>query len=101
MVAEPDRAWVDETPDRDDEADWAPAELPSAVPVLHLARPTYRIATVLDPDAIASILAAMGHFTRPTAGLTRSASHLRITVSPNSEALFPPPAADMRGLHRP
>jgi hypothetical protein len=45
VVAEADRAWVEDAPDRADDADMAAADGPSALPILHLASTTYRIAT--------------------------------------------------------
>ena len=45
VVAEADRAWVEDAPDRAADADMAAADGPSALPILHLASTTYRIAT--------------------------------------------------------
>ena len=47
VVAEPDRAWIEETQarDRNDIADMAPPDGPSALPLLNQAPTTYRIAT--------------------------------------------------------
>ena len=45
VVAEADRAWVEDAPDRADDRDMAAADGPSALPILHLASTTYRIAT--------------------------------------------------------
>ncbi|MCA3438423.1 MAG: transposase [Rhodobacter sp.] len=70
LVAEPDRAWGDETPDRDDEADRAPADLPSALPVLHLASTAYRIAT--GPWAGRRIVTLGGGFCAAARGASRT-----------------------------
>jgi hypothetical protein len=49
VVAEPDRAWLADGKHREDGGDVAAADGPSALPILHLASTTYRIAT--DPHA--------------------------------------------------
>jgi len=59
------RAWVDETPDRDDEADRAPA-----LPLLHLASTTYRIAT--GPRAGRRIVTLGGGFCAAARGASRT-----------------------------
>ncbi len=47
VVAEPDRTWIEETQarDGDDATGMAPADGPSALPLLNQASTTYRIAT--------------------------------------------------------
>ncbi|MFO0154375.1 MAG: transposase [Alphaproteobacteria bacterium] len=70
VVAELDRAWVDETPYSDDEADRAPAELPSVLPLLYLASTTYRIATV--PRTGRCIVTLGGGFCAAARGSSRT-----------------------------
>jgi hypothetical protein len=72
VVAEPDRAWLANAQDRDDDEDMAAADGASALPILHLASTTYRIAS--GPHAAA---ASRGSRRLPRRGSGRGQAALR------------------------